>query len=266
VPIEAETLCEIWTEEVLPAQTPSQLYYLTPIGIGTPLVESLTSYISRLATAHSVLPRTLVTKIILPHLERSHLYREEAPVYDHLTTFWKHSSVLNGTSGTAAIWVQTLEQLTRCNELHSLTFLSFANAISCRNLVRPIQAWCSMCYTEWRRTNQVVYQPLLWHFSAVTICLGHQQQLHTKCPYCERTFHPLTSRSQPGYCSHCQSWLGVSPNRESKQKHMYEEKQHWVSATVGNLLAEMPTLTKLPSLRTLPRIITTHVNSVLLTS
>ncbi|MEM9271562.1 MAG: hypothetical protein AAGA80_01180, partial [Cyanobacteria bacterium P01_F01_bin.143] len=44
--------------------TRSRLYHLEPVGIGTPHVESLTSYISRLAEAHCLYPHSLVTKII----------------------------------------------------------------------------------------------------------------------------------------------------------------------------------------------------------
>ena len=48
----------------------SRLYNLDPIGVGTPDTESLISYISRLAIAHSVTPRTLIIGEIYPHLGR----------------------------------------------------------------------------------------------------------------------------------------------------------------------------------------------------
>src|SRR5947209_19690784 len=114
-------LCEVWEEELSAPYTWSKLYYLEPIGIRTPVVESLTSYISRLAHAHSVLLRTLVTDEILPHVIRTHLYQEGQPVYDHLTTFWKRSAMLNGTCSTTVNWVSTLAQLTQRNDLRFLT-------------------------------------------------------------------------------------------------------------------------------------------------
>src|SRR5436305_2454272 len=40
----------------------SRLYHLEPIGIGTPYVESLTSYINRLARAHCVLSGKLIAQ------------------------------------------------------------------------------------------------------------------------------------------------------------------------------------------------------------
>lgn len=42
----------------------SRLYHLEPIGIGTPYVESLTSYIARLAEAHCLTPKLLLEREI----------------------------------------------------------------------------------------------------------------------------------------------------------------------------------------------------------
>ena len=42
----------------------SRLYSLEPVGMGTPHVESLTSYIARLAEAHCVTPRILIEREI----------------------------------------------------------------------------------------------------------------------------------------------------------------------------------------------------------
>src|SRR5437764_382700 len=43
----------------------SRLYSLVPEGIGTPLIESLTSYINRLAWSYRVSPRILVAQEII---------------------------------------------------------------------------------------------------------------------------------------------------------------------------------------------------------
>src|SRR5256886_15384835 len=46
----------------------SRLYRLEPIGIGTPEVESLSSYLNRLAQPHCVMVTTLITHELLPRL------------------------------------------------------------------------------------------------------------------------------------------------------------------------------------------------------
>ncbi len=54
-----------------PALPPrSHLYHLTPLGIGTAAVESLTGYMMRLAHAHSVSTRTLLTQYLFPRYGR----------------------------------------------------------------------------------------------------------------------------------------------------------------------------------------------------
>ena len=63
----------------------SRLYHLEPIGIGTPLVESLTSYISRLAEAHCVSPKSLVINEILPVLGREYKARSD---YQYVNRLW----------------------------------------------------------------------------------------------------------------------------------------------------------------------------------
>jgi hypothetical protein len=59
---------ELWNIAMprLPAR--SRLYSLAPIGIGSPLVESVTSYLMRLAEAHAVSPGNLVRTEIFPRL------------------------------------------------------------------------------------------------------------------------------------------------------------------------------------------------------
>jgi len=51
----------------LPPMAPrTRLYHLEPIGVGTPVVESLTGYVMRLAEAHCVSTSALVTGEVLP--------------------------------------------------------------------------------------------------------------------------------------------------------------------------------------------------------
>src|SRR5262249_42531947 len=59
---------EVWapTRETPPPH--SRLYSLEPIGIGTPEVESWSSYLNRLAQAHCVTVTTLIAHELLPHV------------------------------------------------------------------------------------------------------------------------------------------------------------------------------------------------------
>lgn len=187
----------------------STLYALKPIGLGTALVESLTSYIARLADTHSVFCGRLIEKEIVPlipgypPLDRQHpLFRGSGD----------KSNLVNAAGIRAFYAVQALETLTLRTDLRHLTLSSFGEAFyGERGLVRPTKAWCPACYEEQRVTRQVVYDPLLWVFQDISICMRHKRRLQIHCPYqdCRHLLQPLAWRAQPGYCSFCQRWLGM---------------------------------------------------------
>ncbi len=247
---EAEVIYELWEEGPPVFRPHSRLYHLEPVGMGSPLVESLTSYLTRLADAHSVHPRTLVTKEILPLANISYLYQDSRPVYDRLTAFWKDSAALNGTAPVTKGFVQALEHLTQRDDLHCLTMLSWREVISHRALMRRTRAWCSMCYEEWRQAGQTIYHPLLWAFECVTLCPRHDQQLQQRCPSpdCARTQLLLAPRGLPGHCMWCNRWLGGHFHAEGEGPSLREDEawQRWVGSTLGELLAAAPRLSAPP--------------------
>ena len=154
-PYDDDSLGEI--ELAMPPR--SHLYPLKPIGIETPQVESLTSYISRLAEAHCLPMRKLVLHIILPLYGKSYL--PSGAEDSNITAFWKDSSAFNGTSTSAGELVGVLERLTNRDNLRFLTMLPWAEALSCRYLTRRTKAWCPFCYQEWQEEGRPIYDPLL---------------------------------------------------------------------------------------------------------
>src|ERR1041385_4375542 len=93
----------------MPVATParSRLYSLEPIGIGTPQTESLTSYISRLAAAHSVRVRDLVIGELLAHIRPTR--RADGRQANLPGAFWRsETTTLNGTRSLARRLVQGL--------------------------------------------------------------------------------------------------------------------------------------------------------------
>jgi hypothetical protein len=87
----------------------SRLFSLEPIGIGTPQTESLTSYISRLAAAHSVRVRDLVVGELLARITPSH--RADGRYANLPGAFWRSETrTLNGTRSLAGRMVHALEK------------------------------------------------------------------------------------------------------------------------------------------------------------
>src|SRR5947209_5846010 len=89
----------------------STLYALTPIGLGTPFVESLTSYIARLALAHCLFPGILMRHVMVPFAE-GHSTGEGRSTTLHLRD-GKASGALNANQQTARNAINALEGLTK---------------------------------------------------------------------------------------------------------------------------------------------------------
>jgi DNA-binding transcriptional regulator YhcF (GntR family) len=237
----------------------NRLYHLEPIGVETPYVESLTSYVARLAERHSVTPKTLITQVILPlqgKVDRSRNY------YYRLNKFWYENALtLNGVSSIASEWVETLQILTGVPHLHLLTMLTWRSVIALNRLLRRWKAWCPLCYEQWRTHRQVVYEPLLWSLSGLDTCLCHQQPLTTHCPHCSKTIPFLTQTMRPGYCPYCTGDLAAGHSREDRDGQMDMEWQCWKVKVTGDLLATASRLREPPTREHFTRRLETFVEN-----
>src|SRR6266704_573705 len=247
-----EILYELWPEEQVEKKSHSRLYSLEPVRMGSPMVESLTSYIVRLAEAHSVYPRALILHEIVPLLKLLSLHQNGHFVYDCGEVSWKDSCILNGRTTQTGDMVQALEQLTSRHDLHFLTMLPWQFVLSSRKLLRRTRAWCPLCYQEWRNKNQTLYEPLLWSLEVINVCHRHRLRLQTRCPNskCNQVQLPLSQHAQSGYCSRCNSWLGSLPQGEAGESLAFEDNewawQLWIVHSVGDLLSAAPALTDAP--------------------
>lgn len=247
--MQSSTGIDVWdlTEPAIP--TRSRLYDIEPIGVGTAETESLTSYISRLALAHSVTPRTLIVGEVFPYLGRQSSldYGSASGTF----AFYRESPALNSMKTLAECFVRTLGALTSRPDLRWLTMLNWAPVLSTRRLVRPMRAWCPCCLQDGRRDQQPIYERLLWVLVDVEVCPHHQVSLQTLCPHqhCRRPNFPLVQRSIPGYCSYCRQWLGQARDKvEQHSPALTNLDWHtWVANAVGELIQTAPILLLPPS-------------------
>lgn len=239
--VDALTIYESWDlrRPIIPLRT--HLYQLEPVGIGTTLVESLTSFVARLAQAHCILPGVLISREVAPLVSKVYRTRNLFGIRD-----W--TGGLNGTGTMALDLIMVLEALTLRSDLRFLTLLTWANVLPQRKLLRCHQAWCPNCYEDWRSTQQVIYEPLLWSIDVVTVCPRHRRRLCRECPHCTQPLPLLAPYSRPGYCSRCGAWLGTSvdsepfsPGTVAQEELMW---QTWVTNSLGELLAAAPLLPK----------------------
>jgi transcriptional regulator with XRE-family HTH domain len=261
-------LLDLW--DLTPPSLPprSRLFSLSPIGIGTPAVESLTGYVTRLAAAHGVVTRRLVESEILPRLGRSYLLR--LTVTGDSSSIWKdgETRALNGLGALARDLARAVGTLTLRDDLQWLTLRPWAEVIPVKGLLRRHRAWCPACYEAWRQSGSVLYEPLLWALAPVTACPQHQRALQLACPYtdCGRSLPLLGRRSSPGACSACGRYLGRRAEDQVGSASTLSDEafraQLWVSTALGELLAGAPGLSAAPTRARLARVIALAVEKI----
>ncbi len=219
----------------------STYYHLKPIGINTSAVESLTSYISRLAAAHCISIATLYEFTVVPSLNKSYLAAPEhqGPAFTLLGTFRNQIKNINGVGKVAREWADLFEKLTLHQGLRRLTFLPWSEVLTPLNLQRTYQAWCPACYEEMRDTgNGAIYQPLIWNLLILQICTKHRVNLVDQCPKCNRKFFCLTRRLRLGFCPKCYHWLGRNVDISSPQCSLKSSQLEW-QEFVGDNICEL---------------------------
>ena len=244
----------------------SRLYHLEPRGMGTPYVESLTSYMARLAQTHSVSVRSLIVGALTPILKRKYLgYGGSDNV--SLNAFWKeHSRALIGTGKLAQDFARALEIITLCKDLTALTLVPWANVFATSKLYRSKKAWCPECLNGWQIKEENIYEPLLWQLYAVTICPRHQMPLIDQCPYedCHLTMPQLKgNQTHVGYCVYCSRWLGHRSHSQCNTFNMEEQLwNNYASEVAGKLLENNLNLKDIIHLNNVPILIDAYLEQV----
>ena len=259
-----QQLFESWSLSPVPIPPRSQLYGLEPINIGTALVESLTSYVGRLAAAHSLKVGDLAGRILSQASDpEDAIISPEARAARRGGPGFKVSSyTVNGVTDRARKWVQALERATCRRDLSYLTLLPFRYALP-DHLFHRHRTWCTLCFEHWRLSGQSVYEPLLWAIKTSSHCPVHLRQLHNICPCCGRTMSALSVFFRPGCCGHCGSWLGVPDLKtDESQPGSPTEDQRWSWTQVGSLLAMLPVIDPIVARDSLRRSLTRYLAEI----
>jgi len=225
---------ERWDSAEPVRAAPSLLYALTPRGLGTPYVESLSSYVMRLAEAHVV----SVWRLILHVRSQVCSDRLSRPSM-------RYAYPANGLGKGAEILRQSFEAATGESDLRPLTLSVLQGSVSKLDIFRTTEAWCPGCLEQWRAEGVPIYSPLLSSIRVVAVCPVHACPLVDRCPHCHSQFTPLRAGARPGHCSICSQWLGTFDSPLSKDS-LGEQTYHlWSSTAVGQVLAAMPDLQRM---------------------
>ena len=226
----------------------SRLFFLEPIGVGTPDTESLSSYLTRLAQEHCVTPQKLIMGEIAP-LIMGQKYHSEM-ISKNVSILFGNSDAkpaINGMRDMTRALVQALENLTLRQDLQFLSCLTWKGVIKERGLFRQERAWCPQCFEQWRLEKKPIYEPLIWSFRDVNFCPQHNCQLCDRCPHCDSSLKAIANSLQLGFCSRCKSWLG---NKQEKVSDDFENNLNNIKG-IGDLIAIAPSLIFPPTLANL---------------
>ncbi|MGH1253462.1 TniQ family protein [Bacillus pacificus] len=208
----------------------SRLYGLCPKRIETPFVESLSSYLIRLAEAHTVCLGDLLAYEIAPVLGKPYLLNS---IDRGGNRFYDGARTINGTEKNAKDMVTALECLTGAGNLEELTLSKFREIFPVRGLIRKSLAWCPECLNELMEKDSLYY-PLIWCMTAYNVCTNHKIYLEEECPTCNKLIPFLHRKARIGICPYCQSQLFKPLNTLQFTDH----KDYYISQSVENFFED----------------------------
>lgn len=168
---------------------------LSPLGLGTPEVESLSSYTQRLAAAQGILPGQLVFRVLTwMDIGRPEMIGEWSRRPRRVRIGSNNNSFSH-----ALVWLRLLQRLTGRADLDQLTTVGWDRNFPTRSFQKSHLTWCPLCLGS----DEEPYHPLYWMLQPVTTCLRHRRKLREHCPRCARRVPVVHSRSMVRMCPHC---------------------------------------------------------------
>lgn len=177
------------------------LFDLEPMGVGCFEVESLSSYISRLAYIHTMTPHQLLST--LDAWSRVELGASVPRFF---------SARVNGYSSNVRRLVSALEAATGRNDIGACTLLHLHDVCAKNNSdsIKTNRSWCSACLREGVEREQIPYDRLIWQIVGTARCSVHKNRLDEICPGCGIKQHWQYS-STPSSCVFCGHTLAGVP-------------------------------------------------------
>jgi hypothetical protein len=230
---------KMWTDEILVADNSklsaievdlkrSRFYNIKPKGLGTYRVESLHSYLLRLAEMHQVPVWILLEKEVMKIFSKEFLkdYIKKRQT--------NHVHYINGCSEITEEYLNALEILTTRDDLINLTLLNGRGLLGTkRNMLKKHRSWCPLCLEYWKDNNLEIYEPLIWSINLINFCPDHHVKLEEICHTCGSKNKVISSSQRVGYCGKCDKWLGVKKTEEIQELDIWDS---WCILNFNQLL------------------------------
>lgn len=225
----------------LPVSSRPVLYGRLPKGVGTPLLESLTGFLARLAAARCLSVTDVLDLLVRPLVPPGTL----CPRSDLSWFLTQHIARFDGVAAPAMDFVRALECLTGRNGLVLHTFLPWRRLFSAHGpgvIRQGGKRWCCRCLDRMHADGVECWEPLLWQLAPAVRCPEHRIPLSERCPSCGRPLRVATQLVPLGYCERCGHLLHRDdPLLESgdfdPERDPDSQREWWVSVAFGQMLS-----------------------------
>ena len=225
------------------------LYGRVPAGVGTPLVESLTGFVSRLAMARHLSVWSIFKRLVCPLVPRELLERESGASYWDRGFFGSFGVTWDGNGEHVEALVDALAELTGLEHLSWHTLLPLKGLLPAEKggVTYRIHGkrWCVRCVAGWRRKDVEPWEPLLWRISFVKRCPIHGTLLSAVCGTCKKSQGVVCDRVSFGYCRECGRHVEIGDPLALMRGRPVPVAGRWeweLSRAVGKLLASQKVL------------------------
>lgn len=208
----------------------TRCYYQSVQGFGTPEIESITSYTSRLAREHHMSAHSFLNELVdmVPH---SSIGLANFCALDGQSS--------NGYLGFSRSLSDLLAQVTGNRDVPSMTLLKVGPALSGAGTgaIKRRRHWCKSCYVDDRR-SEVIYDRLIWQIADVTICSVHKLVLISACPVCNRPQPAIPLNGRLDLCASCGADLAEAADVVADavgDGRQHEGYQRWLHDTFSEI-------------------------------
>ena len=221
-----------------------RLYGPVPAGAGTPFVESLTGFISRVAVARHLGVWSIFKRLVCPRVPGEMLAEEKGAAYWRQGFFGMLAGSWNGHGKHVEALVDAMAELTGLEHLSRHTLLPLKGLLPAEKggVISELMGkrWCARCVAGWRRKGMELWEPLLWHVSFVKRCPGHGNLLSDVCGTCKTPPEVVSDKVPFGRCFACKGYLEVDDPLVRTRGRPVPSAGMWdweLSRAVGELLA-----------------------------
>jgi len=219
---------ELLPEDSVKSPLP-KLRDLGPLGLGSGQVESLTSYITRLAESHWMASTRFVASVLIDYIPKD------------LGFDMKQTSSTYYMSNGYGVYAKRLASAISHSNIgvhgEYLTFLPWGKAFDSKGhgLVENHLCWCKSCWREDVSQGNSPYVRLAWQSSQVKVCTKHNERLEEFCPHCGKGQMVLPSIPRAWICQKCGHDLYVGRGGR-RLKPANNELLYWTADAVEKLV------------------------------